>query len=282
MKNKSVFDILIDKLSTLTPNEKKIAQVLIDEYPSNGLLSIPQLSKVVNISRTTVLRFISKIGFSSYSEFQNTLRSEIQAKFKTLPERYEDFTDIHHEKSEYQAYIQNSTKTLNTLLNESNKAKIKKIAEELSNEKKNVFIISGTMTKYIGQLCKSYINFIRPNVRYIEERDYLAITSLEINKGDVIIAIDMPRYEIEIFQFTQIAKERGANIILITDDSLFSDVVNNANHILTNKVLAPSPLDTYLGCLVQIELVALELILLLKGKFESRMTNLEKAKQILK
>lgn len=278
-KQKSVFDIVMDRLSTLTPNEKKIAQLLISDYPANGLRSIPQFSKSAGTSHPTVLRFVQKIGFKGYPDFQEALRGEVKTRFKTLPERYEDFTDKPHNGSEYQDYIQNSYSTLDKSLTGNNKAKIKKIAELLSKETKRVFVISGMMTKHIGVMCASHINFIRPNVNLVHSDDNQAVISLDIKKGDVVIAIDMPRYEKNIAHFTAIAKEQGASVILITDDTLSSGAVGNAAHILTNKIQAPSPFDTYLGCIIQIELIVVELILKLKKKFADRMNALENIRQ---
>ncbi len=280
-EEKSIFDIVLNKLSTLTPNEKKIAQVLIDDYPSNGLRSIPQFSKAAGTSHPTVLRFIQKIGFNGYPEFQEALRTEVRTKFKTLPERYQDFTIDSLKNTEYEQYSKNFTAILDRSLTDNNRLNIKKIAKLLAGNTKRVFIISGIMSKHIGVMCTSYINFIRPNVTHIYLQDNQAIATMDVNKGDVIIAIDMPRYEKGITQFSLAAKERGASIILMTDDSLSSDVVKCANHILTNRILSPAPFDTYMGCVVQIELVAVELIVQQKEKFATRMNRMEKIMQNL-
>lgn len=280
-EKESIFDIVLNKLSTLTPNEKKIAQVLIDDYPSNGLRSIPQFSKAAGTSHPTVLRFIQKIGFNGYPEFQEALRKEVRTKFKTLPERYQDFTGDSLKNTEYEEYSQNFSAILDKSLTDNNRVNIKKIADLLGNNSKRVFVISGTMSKHIGVMCSSYFNFIRPNVTNIYSRDNQAVASLDVNKGDVVIAIDMPRYEKRISQFAISAKESGASVILMTDDSLSSDVVKSANHILTNRILAPAPFDSYMGCVVQIELIAVELIVHQKDKFAKRMNSMEKIMQNL-
>lgn len=280
-EQKSVYDIVMDKLSTFTPNEKKIAQVLIDDYPSNGLRSLPQFAKAAGTSHPTILRLIQKIGFSGYPEFQEVLRKEVRTKFKTLPERYEAFTGGDTKNNEYWDYTQNFSRMLDKSLTDNNRVKIKEAAALLSVSTKRVFVISGMMTKHIGIMCSSYLNFIRPNVTHVYSRDNQAIISLEINKGDVVIAIDMPRYEKRISRFARDAKDRGASIILMTDDSLSSDLVKGANHILTNKIRSPAPFDSYLGCVVQIELIAVELILNLEDKFAARMTKMEEIMQNL-
>lgn len=280
-EEKSIFDIVLNRLSTFTPNEKKIAQVLLDDYPSNGLRSIPQFSKAAGTSHPTVLRFIQKIGFNGYPEFQEALRAEVRARFKTLPERYEDFTGDHARKNEYGNYTENYTTILHKSLTDNNRVNIKEIAKLLASNTKRVFVISGMMSKHIGVMCATHINFIRPNVTFVDSRDNQYTTSLDINKGDMVIAIDMPRYEKRVSQFALMAKERGASVILITDDSLSSSAVKGANYILTNHILSPSPFDTYMGCMVQIELIAVELILHLKDKFAARMNSIEKIIQRL-
>ena len=66
-----------DALPEMTAAEKKTAHVLLANYPVAGLSSVAEFAELAGTSGPTVLRFVAKLGFPSYPEFQKVLRGEI-------------------------------------------------------------------------------------------------------------------------------------------------------------------------------------------------------------
>src|SRR5215217_530367 len=73
----------------LTGAEKKVARVLLDAYPIAGLETIAELSERAYVSAPSVVRFVKKLGFDSYPDFQRALREEIQARISSPLSLYE-------------------------------------------------------------------------------------------------------------------------------------------------------------------------------------------------
>ena len=68
----------------MTPSERRVARTLLATYPTAGLESLPQLAEGAGVTGPTVLRFVRKIGFEGYPDFQRSLRHEVQARTEGL------------------------------------------------------------------------------------------------------------------------------------------------------------------------------------------------------
>src|SRR6476619_5370908 len=78
-----------ERLGQMTPSERRVARALLATYPSAGLESLPQLAESAGVTGPTVLRFVRKIGYDGYPDFQRSLRLEVQARTEGLYSLYE-------------------------------------------------------------------------------------------------------------------------------------------------------------------------------------------------
>jgi len=63
-------------LPSLSPAERRVAQVVIDEAATAASLTITDLARRARSSETTVIRFCRAMGFGGYSELRLTLAAE--------------------------------------------------------------------------------------------------------------------------------------------------------------------------------------------------------------
>ena len=64
----------------LTAQERKTAQALLANYPTAGLAPVAEFAERARVSAPTVLRFVAKLGFLGYPDFQRQLREELEAQ----------------------------------------------------------------------------------------------------------------------------------------------------------------------------------------------------------
>src|SRR3546814_16216429 len=69
---------ILDGDATLTPSEQKIARVLLADYPVSGLGTQSSLARRAGVSDPTVVRFVAKLGFDGFTEFQASLLDEVE------------------------------------------------------------------------------------------------------------------------------------------------------------------------------------------------------------
>src|SRR6266704_2783260 len=85
-----VGELVRHRLASLSPAERKLARVLLASYPIAGLESVARFAERAGVSPPTVTRFITKLGFRGYPEFQEVLRHEVQNRLSSPLERYRD------------------------------------------------------------------------------------------------------------------------------------------------------------------------------------------------
>src|SRR5258708_31367088 len=85
-----VGELVRGRLASLSPAERKLARVLLASYPIAGLESVARFAERARVSPPTVTRFITKLGFRGYPEFQEVLRHEVQARISSPLARYRD------------------------------------------------------------------------------------------------------------------------------------------------------------------------------------------------
>src|SRR6478752_8968140 len=76
----TVAETLRARRGDLTPAELRVAQALLADYPSAGLQSAAGLAQSSGVSAPTVVRLISKLGYSGWPAVQQRLRAELSAQ----------------------------------------------------------------------------------------------------------------------------------------------------------------------------------------------------------
>lgn len=59
-----------NKKNGLTKNELKACERILEDLTKVQMLSLTKISEEINVSKTTILRFCQKLGYSGYSEFR--------------------------------------------------------------------------------------------------------------------------------------------------------------------------------------------------------------------
>src|SRR5438445_12016191 len=85
-----VGELVRQRLASLSQAERKLARVLLASYAIAGLESVARFAQRAGVRPPTVTRFITKLGFRGYPEFQESLRHEVQARLSSPLMRYRD------------------------------------------------------------------------------------------------------------------------------------------------------------------------------------------------
>ena len=67
-------------MDSFTPSEKRAAHLLLSHYPFAGLDTVAEFATRAGISAPSVLRFVTRLGFSGFPDFQKHLREELEAQ----------------------------------------------------------------------------------------------------------------------------------------------------------------------------------------------------------
>ena len=83
----SLTERIADRIEAMPAGERRAAQTLVANYPLIGLKTVAEFSQAAGVSSPTILRFVSRLGFQNYHEFQSELQNELAAQLQSPASR---------------------------------------------------------------------------------------------------------------------------------------------------------------------------------------------------
>lgn len=238
----------------LTAQERKAAQILLTNYPAAGLAPVAEFAERARVSAPTVLRFVSKLGFLGYPDFQRQLRRELEAQLASpLSKGVRAARPISLERPVIDPFAEAAVANLQGTFRHLPEAEFSAIVELICDRKRSVHLLGGRFTDALARYLAAHLSLIRPNVRHVPSgigvwRDRL----LDMERRDVLIVFDIRRYQDDVVAFARDAGARGVDIVLVTDQWL-SPLSHHAKHLLACRVAAPSHWDSSVALLAVVE-----------------------------
>ncbi|MFD9258200.1 MurR/RpiR family transcriptional regulator [Streptomyces sp. NPDC059538] len=248
------------KLGDASPAERKVARVLLAGYPSAGFETMAVLAERAAVSTPTVLRFINRIGYRGFPDFQAALRTELDERNASPLSLYEA-TDYgrSHEGVEDLSLLQRGSNLFSAAvaqtLAELPPHDLEHAIALLSDGKRRITLAGGRFTNLLAQYLGLHLMQVRDDVRFLPDRDVERTAQLAaVNRRDVFVLFDYRRYEPDKVAMAELVQELGGKVILFTDVWL-SPAAAHAQVVLPSQVAAPSPYDSLVPTLAIIETV---------------------------
>ncbi len=240
-------------LPDLTRAERQLATHILSHYPVSALGSITILAKGALVSTPTVVRLVQKLGYKGYPDFQKSLRAEVETMLVSPLARHDRWAggvpDTHILNRFADAVVQNLQGTLGQI----DHAEFDLAAALLADPGRRVFAMGGRITHSLADYFCSLMKVIRPEVTLLSDSSSTWPPALiDMVPGDVLLVFDIRRYENAVLQVAELAREQGAEIILITDRWV-SPASSYARYTLCCHVEAPSAWDSNVSLLVLVE-----------------------------
>jgi DNA-binding MurR/RpiR family transcriptional regulator len=264
----------------LTPTERKPAQTLLANYPFAGMETVAKFAERAGVSGPTILRLIAKLGYSGYADFQQDLRDELQAQLQSpLTKRPESGggAAIKGRGSDFlrefgHAAIDNIRQTLDVVL----RSEFDRVIELLCDTRRPVLLLGGRFTGPVANYLYQHLHTLRPGVQLVSGqeagwRNHL----LDTGRRHVLLVFDIRRYQNDVVNFAEEAAQRGATVVLFTDQWL-SPISGVARHMLTSRVTVPSNWDSMVAMFVTVEAIIAQVSAKLWPTARSRVEELDR------
>ncbi|CTQ56430.1 MurPQ operon repressor [Roseibium album] len=246
-----LLDDIRDRLDEFTVTEKKAAHALMANYPMQGLGTVANFAEAAGVSSPTILRFVARLGFPGFAEFQKKLRGELESQLNSPLARSAELADDPKGDPHVGQLLENVRETFAHLP----KAEITGLVKLLSDERKAIHVIGGRFTDGLARYMAAHLRIVRPNVTHIAGQQGNWLDQLiGLGPKDVVLVFDIRRYQAEIIQFAKAAAKQGATVALVTD-SWMSPVGRIASHVLPARVAVPSPWDSSLALMAIAEVL---------------------------
>jgi DNA-binding MurR/RpiR family transcriptional regulator len=264
-----------DAIAGLTNSEKRAAQALLASYPLLGLETAARFAGQAGVSAPTILRFVGRIGFSSYAEFQRRLMGEVEARLLSPLEKAGADAmgaGTRHPRGAFaDAVAGNVAETFRRLP----AGELEAVAKILADPRRPLHLLGGRFTDPLARYMTAHLRILRPNVSHLEgQRANWRDQLIDMGSRDVLFLIDIRRYQDDLVELAAEAAKRRVTTILLTDQWL-SPAARNARHILPARVAVPSAWDSSVALLAVIEALIAEVTARRGAESRARMAAIE-------
>jgi len=249
----SINERIAAHLEEMPASERKAAQALIANYPLLGLKTVADFSADVGVSSPTILRLVSRLGFQNYADFQALLKEELAAQIQSPLTRSEGLSSARQAGNSLSVFLRSVTENLEETFAHIPDSQIEAITALIGDRKRSVYLLGGRFTDAIARYATAHLRIIRPRVIHLAGqegnwRDHL----IDMAKADILIVFDIRRYQHSLARIAQAAAERGAIVVLFTDQWL-SPIARRARHVVAARTAVPSPWDSCAALFVFVE-----------------------------
>lgn len=205
-------------MENFTAAEKRAAHGLLANYPTLGLAPVAEFSRTSGASPASVLRFVSRLGFQSYPEFQRALRKELEERTKSPLQRSlgQPPRDAGHVLDRF---FEQASENLRQTSSRIPVSEFNAACKRLADTRRGVFLAGGRFTDWIAGYLEAHLRIIRPGVRRLDGRGASrADQLLDVKPGDTAVLFDVRRYDSALHETARSLAARRAHVILITDE----------------------------------------------------------------
>jgi DNA-binding MurR/RpiR family transcriptional regulator len=233
----SFFD-RIRKLERLTPSEARIADHMEHAFPLLGLETITTICESAQVGRATVVRFIQRLGYKSYSQFQRELRSELLMRLQTPQEKFHNRKTrlSEGEPNIFHLHCEQVIRNINEASQRIDSRQLVKAARMIAWGKGKIFIMGHRSSFALASFFHFEIDYMRDGVVLCNNSAGLLSNAVsQICKEDILVAFFKSRYSRLTEQVAQWFADHGCAIILLTDR-----ITNPLSKLATLQLVAPS------------------------------------------
>jgi DNA-binding MurR/RpiR family transcriptional regulator len=240
---------LVDRIeshaSDLPPAERRVAEVVASDPSVAAFATVAELGRRAGTSGATVVRLAERLGYDGWVGLQAEARAGLDQRLRPATERIRevDGGDVLARTAEREA--DNVLRTLAAV----DRAAFGTAVGLLADPKRAVHVLAGDAEAGIGTFLADALDLLRPGVRRVSGSPTAVARHLaHVERGDVVVAVDLRRYERWVLEASELAATAGATIVAVTD-SVLSPLARRATLSFVVTAEGAGPFDSHVGTL---------------------------------
>ncbi|MBX6320516.1 MAG: MurR/RpiR family transcriptional regulator [Rhodospirillaceae bacterium] len=234
----SIAELIAERIEAMPAGERRAAQTLIANYPLIGLKTVAEFALAAGVSSPTILRFVARLGFQNYPEFQSRLQEELAAQLQSPASR--TYNPPSSAGCSVSPMLEATIENLRETFAHISERQLGEIVTKLADRRGQMFLMGGRFTDPLARYMAAHLTIVRPNVFHLAGQESMWRDRLiDMGKRDVLLIFDIRRYQESLLRFAEKAYQRGVQIVLITDQWL-SPIARFARHVIAGRTAVPS------------------------------------------
>ena len=259
---------------SFSKGQRKIASFIEEHYDTAAFMTAAKLGDVVGVSESTVVRFATTLGYDGYPFLQKAMQEMIRDKLTSI-QRIEVTTGRIAGGDVVENVLNQDIDKIKRTIEEVSREDFKKAVDSIIGAR-NIYIFGVKSASFIANFFGYYLDLIFGNVKMLNSTSKTTTYEklFRISEKDVMIGISFPRYSTMAVDAMSFARDRGADVIAITD-SMISPLVASADSVLLARSDIASVVDTLVAPLSLINALLVAIVIERKDEIIKTFSDLE-------
>lgn len=227
----------------LPPAERRVADVVAADPQLVAFGTVADVARAAGASGASVVRLASRLGYDGFGELQDSVRSEMSDRLRPAAVRIRDVApgDV------VARAISTSIHAVDATLSGLDRAAFDDAVALLADPKRQVAVVAGDAGAGIAGHAGDELRMLRSDVELIGGTPVGVGRSIaRLGPGDVVLALDLRRYDRWLLDAVDRAVGEGAELIALTDGPL-SPLARLSRCLLVVEGEGIGPFDNYVG-----------------------------------
>ena len=257
----------------LSPAERRVADVVISDPQLVAFGTVAELAGRAGTSGASVVRLATRIGLVGFTDLQERVQSELTTRIHQAAERI-------HRAPESDLLGRTATLAADAVqrsLDSISRKDFEAAVDLLARTDHQVYVIASEASRGIGVQFTNELAMIRPRVIQVTGSPVAVQQMLaDVVDGDLVVALDLPRYDRWLIEAADFARANGAQVIAVSDSQL-SPLGQGAAIVFAVSADGTGPFDSHVSSLALFEALVSGVASHLQGPASHHLDRIEAA-----
>ncbi len=265
-------DRIAELARSLPPAQERVAR-LLDELPDVVAFgTVAEVAEAAATSPQTVLRLAGRLGHAGFAALQDEVRDELVARLPRASSRIRQGPARDPRRAVLAADESNVAVSLDV-----DEAELGSVVDLLADDDRTIAVLSAESWVGVGALFAGHLVQLRDGVVVLDGPvPRVARQVAMLGEGDVVIAIDVRRYERWVADAAAQALDNRATLVAISDGPT-SPLFAEAAHRFVVGVGSPGPFESATGVVSLLHLLVTSTAARMRDRARGRLDAVEQA-----
>ena len=207
--SKNVLQAIRGRMESFSRGQKRIADYILMNYDKAAFMTAGHLGRKAQVSESTVVRFASQLGYEGYPNMQRALQELVRGR------------DQMQEQDVLTGVMQRDMNSIHTAIEQLDRAAFDRVVDRLLTAS-HIYLMGVRSSAFLAGYLNFYLHLMFKNVTLVQNAAAGEIFEQlsQIGPGDVLVGISFPRYSQMAIHAVEYARDRGADVVAITDSQM--------------------------------------------------------------
>jgi DNA-binding MurR/RpiR family transcriptional regulator len=234
-----------DLRDALTATERRLAEVVLSDPQTVAFGTVASFARAAETSGASVVRFANHLGYDGFIELQAAVQEELAGHLRPAAERIRQPAHDDVVGRTLAVEVENVRSSLEAI----DRRMLAAATARLANASARIVVLPGSASFGVGYHLAEQLGLLRDGVSLAWGSPApVTATLASLKRTDVVIAIDVRRYDVAVLDGAALATKRSVPLIAITDSTL-SPLARRATATFTIAGEGAGPFDSQTGAL---------------------------------